>query len=113
MLSINTDLEALSSSLRREHTSEADSMIKSIKAWISSEQRGLQDMQREPHDAEVHDCDCAYDHHHDHDHEHDADHDHGEDDCSCEHGHHEVEDDDEAESASEAAQADSQTASLD
>ncbi|KAK4052852.1 hypothetical protein OIV83_002140 [Microbotryomycetes sp. JL201] len=45
------DLEALSSSLRREHTSEADTMIKSIKAWISQEQRGLQDLQREARDA--------------------------------------------------------------
>ncbi|KAK4057355.1 hypothetical protein OIO90_001422 [Microbotryomycetes sp. JL221] len=61
------DLEALSSSLRREHTGEADSMIKSIKAWISQEQRGLLDLQREARDAALHldddECSCcAHDH---------------------------------------------------
>ncbi|KAM0786963.1 hypothetical protein ACM66B_002382 [Microbotryomycetes sp. NB124-2] len=70
------DLEALSSSLRREHTSEADTMIKSIKAWISQEQRGLQDLQREARDAAALHSD--------------------EDACSCcQHGHSQDEEDEE------------------
>lgn len=45
------DLEALSSSLRREHTAEADAMIQSIKTWISQEQRGLEELRKEAADA--------------------------------------------------------------
>lgn len=44
------DLEALSSSLRREHTAEADDMIKRIKEWIAQEQDGLERLREEAAD---------------------------------------------------------------
>lgn len=50
---VSADLEALSSSLRREHTAEADAMIQSIKTWISQEQRGLEELRKEAADAAI------------------------------------------------------------
>jgi hypothetical protein len=53
------DLEALSSSLRKEQTLEAEQMIESIKRWISQEQRELEELRKEVPDAHNHcRCDC-------------------------------------------------------
>lgn len=85
--SLPTDLEALSSSLRREQTAEADTLIKRIKTWIAQEQTSLE---------------CLRDGSHGHVHEHDHhEHDDGDDVCQCscgeEHGESEDEEEEEEE----------------